>query len=101
MSSRNVRLTPDDRAAAVVLNKALAEAERVAAAGGDLSALDRVIRETIAAEPRALLKGLDIVDPDTFAPATGPLDSTVGVMVSAEFGGILLLDQREIGPKGT
>ena len=100
MSSRNARLTAEDRKAAVVLNAALTEAERIAAAGGDIAALDTAIRTVIASEPRACLKGLDIVDPEAFRPATGPLDATVGVMVSAEFGGILLLDQREIGPKG-
>ena len=98
MSSRNTRLTPDDRKAAVVLSQALTRAEAAAATGGDVAALIRTIKETIAAEPRGILRGLDVVDPLTFEAATGPLTATVGVMLSVEFGGILLLDQREIAP---
>ena len=96
MSSRNVRLSPKDRAAAPVLNAAL-DAAMNAATAEDIAT---TIREVISAEPRARLKGLDIVDAMTFAPVTGPLTSKTGVMISAEFGPaddpVLLIDQREI-----
>lgn len=98
MSSRNVRLTPEDRAAAPVLNRALEAAAALALPGVQIAELDRLIRETIEAEPRATLAGLDIVDAATFLPATGPLERAVGVMVSARFGDVLLIDQREIRP---
>ena len=35
---------------------------------------------------------------DTFEPAEGPVTRTLGIMISAEFGDILLIDQREISP---
>lgn len=98
MSSRNVRLSPEDRAAAPVLNAAL----DAAMGAGTAEDIDATIRATIAAEPRARLKGIDIVNAATFTPVTGPLTGTVGVMISAEFGPaddpILLIDQREITP---
>ncbi len=101
MSSRNVRLTPEDRAAAPVLYRALRAGAAAAAGGAEVAAVAEAIRAAVAAEPRATLRGLDIVDALTFAPAAGPVTAPVGVMLSAEFGGILLIDQMEIGPRGT
>lgn len=98
MSSRNRRLGEADRAAAVVLSRALTRAEALAAKGASIAELDAIIRSTINAEPRATLRAVDIVAARTLAPVSGPLTEPVGVMISAEFGGILLIDQREIGP---
>lgn len=92
MSSRNVRLTPADRAAAVVLNAALVEAEALARSGASVVQIASAIRATISAEPRADLKAVDIVDPVTF----GPPSADLGIMVSAQFGDVLLIDQREV-----
>jgi pantoate--beta-alanine ligase len=92
MSSRNVRLTPADRVAAVVLNAALFEAETLAHAGGSIDQITTAIRTKITAEPRASLKAIDIVDPLTFGPPTHDL----GIMISAQFGDVLLIDQREV-----
>ena len=98
MSSRNVRLTPKDRAAAPVLSASLDVAESVARQGATVTDLEEVVRSVIASEPRATLKGLDIVWADTFEPAEGPVTRTVGIMISADFGEVLLIDQREITP---
>ena len=92
MSSRNVRLTPDDRAAAVVLNAALVVAETMAHEGATVDQITAAIRAKISAEPRASLKAVDIVDPLTFGPPTRDL----GIMISAQFGDVLLIDQREV-----
>ncbi|MEL7462159.1 MAG: pantoate--beta-alanine ligase [Pseudomonadota bacterium] len=98
MSSRNLRLSPEDRAAAPVLNAAL-DAAMTARTVEEIAA---TIRNIVGGEPRATLKGLDIVDAATFAPVTGPLTAKVGVMISAAFGPaddpVLLIDQREITP---
>jgi len=100
MSSRNVRLTPADRAAAVCLNLALARAEALAAKGADIEALRAVIHDTITAEPRARLRAIDIVEALTLAPVSGVPTGDIGIMISAEFGpddnAVLLIDQREI-----
>ncbi|WP_204113272.1 pantoate--beta-alanine ligase [Shimia biformata] len=98
MSSRNVRLTPEDRAAAVVLNKALTLAEDATRAGTTVEALRDLIAGTIAAEPRATLRGLDVVHAGDLAEVSGPVTETTAIMLSVEFGGILLIDQREVTP---
>lgn len=98
MSSRNTRLTPEDRAAAVVLSRSLDAAEALAETGATAEDLATTIRDTVNAEPRAALQGLDIVNAETFEPAGGPITGPIGIMISAEFGGILLIDQREITP---
>lgn len=98
MSSRNVRLTEEDRAAAPILNASLDAAEKLVKAGTTAEEVAEVIARVIATEPRATLKGLDIVDADTFQPAQGAVKKTLGIMISAEFGDILLIDQREVTP---
>ena len=98
MSSRNVRLGPEDRRAATVLHAALTEAEALVAAGTDIETLRSAIRDRIKSEPRATLRAIDIVTPATFQPASGPVTGPIGIMLSAEFGSVLLIDQREITP---
>ena len=93
MSSRNVRLSAEGRAAAIVLNKALDQAEQ---AEKTVETLRDTIARHIATEPRALLRGLDIVSADTLAAISGPLQTAAAVMLSVEFDGILLIDQRVI-----
>lgn len=96
MSSRNVRLGAQDRKAALVLSRSLDAAE--ALSEKSVEALHKVIADTINTEPRATLRGLDIVQAETLADLSGPLTSPAAVMLSAEFGGVLLLDQRVIAP---
>ncbi len=102
MSSRNVRLSTADRAAAIVLNRSLDAAAAIASPDTAIDDLKSAIARTIDAEPRGDLKGLDIVWAADFAPATGKLTAPVGIMISVEFGPpdnrVLLIDQREISP---
>lgn len=98
MSSRNVRLTPEDRKAALVLSQSLARAEEAAGAGTTIEDLRDLIAATITAEPRATLRGLDIVGAEDLSDLSGPFTSPAAIMLSAEFGGILLLDQRVVSP---
>ena len=102
MSSRNARLGPEDRAAAAVLSRALDRGEAMARDGATLEEIDAAIRETVAGEPRAVLRGLDIVDAGTFRPVVRHLTGRAGIMLSAEFGPeasrVLLIDQREVEP---
>lgn len=98
MSSRNLRLGPEDRQAAVVLSRALDRAEEALAAGDTVEEMVEAIREVVAGEPRAALKGLDVVDAETFRPVLRYLTRRAGIMISAEVGGVLLIDQREVDP---
>ena len=102
LSSRNARLSPEDRAAAPVLKRALDTGAAIALPGTGIADIAAAIRETVATEPRARLEGLDIVHTDSFLPATGPLLTPIGIMISARFGqgddATLLIDQMEIHP---
>lgn len=98
MSSRNIRLTPADRAAAPILITALTAAEVMIQDGATVEAAHDIIAATIATEPLATLGAIDIVDPATFAPATGTPSGPVGIMISAEFGEVMLIDQKEVTP---
>ncbi|WP_370230116.1 pantoate--beta-alanine ligase [Cognatishimia sp.] len=96
MSSRNVRLTAEDRAASLVLNRSLDAAQ--AAQTTDPKQLRDIISNVISSEPRAKLHGLDVVQADTLHDITPGYDGPVAIMLSADFGGVLLLDQRVITP---
>ncbi|MEP3631592.1 MAG: pantoate--beta-alanine ligase [Shimia thalassica] len=98
MSSRNVRLTPEDRAAALVLSQSLTAAEQAAAKGTTIETLRDLISSTVSAEPRATLCGLDIVGAEDLSDLSGDLTSPAAIMISVEFGGILLIDQRVVTP---
>ncbi|WP_458792404.1 pantoate--beta-alanine ligase [Yoonia sp. MH D7] len=98
MSSRNVRLTPEHRAAAPILITALTAAEALLKSGETAQTASAAILATIGTEPLAHTPVVDIVDSTTFAPVTGKPTTSVGIMVSAQFGEILLIDQKEVTP---
>ncbi|MGR3714554.1 MAG: pantoate--beta-alanine ligase [Shimia sp.] len=97
MSSRNVRLTPKDRAAAVVLSRALQNAA-IAAPTATVADLRKVISDTISSEPNASLQGLDIVEAETLNNIDGGLTGPTAIMISVAFGDILLIDQKVVTP---
>lgn len=98
MSSRNVRLTQEDRKAALILNAALDMAEQCVSASISVEELGNAIRQMIKAEPRAVLRAVDIVAARTLAPMKGIITDETAILLSAEFGGVLLIDQREVCP---
>ena len=99
MSSRNVRLTPEDREAAVILWEALQRGEALAAEGASVEELRRGITAVIASERRAELKGIDIARAETLEEISGALDGPTAIMLSVRFGDVLLTDQRVVGPE--
>lgn len=98
MSSRNVRLTPEDRAAAVVLSRALFQAEEMAKTGITASRLRAWVAAHIQAEPRADLQSADIRDAQTLQPVSGPLTAPAVILLAVRFGSVLLIDQRVVTP---
>jgi pantoate--beta-alanine ligase len=100
MSSRNVRLTPEDRAAAPVLNAALTEAEDLARKGVTAGRLRSWVRDTLASEPRADVQSVDIRDAETLAPVSGQLRKPAVLLLAVRFGQVLLIDQRVVHPEG-
>jgi len=98
LSSRNVRLSQAERSAAPILNRALEQAEAAVKDGGTVEDAVAAIRETVGTEPLADLQAVDVVHAVTFQAATGKPHATIGIMISALFGEVLLIDQREIAP---
>ncbi len=96
LSSRNVRLSPEDRAAAVVLSRALFAAEAMVKTqpGVPVTRVLRGVRAVLAAEPRALVQAVDMRDAATLARVSGPLHKPVVVLLAVRFGAVLLIDQR-------
>jgi len=98
MSSRNVRLTPEDRAAAPVLSRALFTAAEMARTGITTSRLRAWVAATIQAEPRADLQSADIRDATTLAPLSGLLAGPAVILLAVRFGKVLLIDQHVVEP---
>ncbi len=98
MSSRNVRLTAADRAAAPILSRALDEAETMAATGLTASRLRAHVRATLEAEPRAHVRSVDIRDAATLAPVSGGLARPAVILLAVSFGSVFLIDNRVIVP---
>lgn len=98
MSSRNVRLNPQDRTAALVLSRSLDQAEQMTSDGATVQDLRDVITMQISTEPRASLVGLDIVGAGDLHEIVGHITAPAAIMISVSFGEILLIDQRVVTP---
>jgi pantoate--beta-alanine ligase len=99
MSSRNVRLTPEDRAAAPVLADALRLAESMVGQGQVTAAqLRQAVHDHIAAERRARVQSVDVRDAETLAALRGPLKRPAVILLAVRCGEVLLIDQRVVSP---
>jgi pantoate--beta-alanine ligase len=94
MSSRNVYLSPEERAAAPVLHRALrAGAALVEAAERDPAEVAARMATVVGSEPLARLDYAEVVDPDTLArPPVLVAGSEVRLLVAAGLGATRLLD---------
>lgn len=99
MSSRNRRLSPAERAAAPVLNRALDRAAQMVAEGAGLSAVRTELRRIIGAEPLADIRSIDIRDAATLS-RIATIQAPVVILLAVRFGEVLLIDQRVAHPKG-
>ncbi|WP_417627559.1 pantoate--beta-alanine ligase [Pararhodobacter aggregans] len=98
LSSRNVRLTPEDRAASVILSQSLFAAQEMAKTGITASRLRAWVAANIGANPRADLQSADIRDAETLATISGPLQRPAVILLAVRFGKVLLIDQRVVTP---
>ena len=99
-SSRNVRLSPDDRVGAVVLSQALTAAAS-AFLEGERSA-DSVMATVVSlikTEPRASLEYVAVVDATTLQPVTR-IESPAVVLLAGWFGDVRLIDNCVLGDNG-
>jgi len=96
-SSRNVYLSPAERAAAVIVPKALAEAERLLLTGlRDVATLESKLIEFIRTEPLAEPEVVAIRDPRSLERIE-TVNATALVLLYVRFGKTKLLDNRIIG----
>lgn len=81
LSSRNAYLDEEDRRAATVLSWALRAGRAAYDAGErDAETLRRVIRDVVAAEPRAEIDYVSLADPETLVELQGPVDRAAASM---------------------
>jgi pantoate--beta-alanine ligase len=97
LSSRNVHLSPAERAAAPVLHRAL-RAAQAAWSGGERSgdALRATMREVLAAEPLANVAYVSIADGTTLAELDR-IDGPALASLAARFGATRLIDNEPLG----
>ncbi|KQV65295.1 pantoate--beta-alanine ligase [Rhizobium sp. Root1220] len=99
-SSRNVYLSENERAAAVIVPKALEEAERLYAAGCDNAAtLEAALTRFIASEPLAVPEVVAVRHPDSLEPLTSLQSGPALVALFVRIGATRLLDNRVVGIK--
>jgi len=97
LSSRNVHLSPDERAAAPVLHRALLEA-RSRWEGGerDAEALRRAMRDVLATQPLAVPEYVSVADGLTLAEVESIHPPTL-LSLAVRFGATRLIDNELLG----
>ena len=93
LSSRNVRLGPEERERALSLSRALRAVEEAAAGGASLDEALAAGRERLAGVE---LEYLAAVEPETFAPAQSLPEEDVLVAVAARVGAVRLIDNTTV-----
>ncbi|MEQ3625584.1 MAG: pantoate--beta-alanine ligase [Celeribacter sp.] len=98
LSSRNVRLSADQRQAALVLNRALDAATQATEQGAPVDQIRAAANRVLTAEPQAAAPGIDVQDALSLADVTGRPTAPVVILLTARFGEVLLIDQRVATP---
>jgi pantoate--beta-alanine ligase len=99
LSSRNVHLTPEQRAAAPVLHRALARArERWEAGERSADALRETMRAELASEPLADVDYVSVADGTTLAEAD-IVDGPTLLSLAVRFGTTRLIDNEPLGAR--
>lgn len=93
MSSRNERLSPEDREKAAVVIDALREA-KIAFKKGERNAADlaQIVKSRISTEPLAKLDYVAIVDRDSLQPVEKIGDEEALILIAVHFGPVRLID---------
>lgn len=97
MSSRNVRLSPDERRRATAISRGLIAARDAAAAGErDANTLRTLVLAELAAAD-LVPEYVAVVDPGSFEPVVS-VDRPVLIAVAARVGSTRLIDNLEVAP---
>ncbi len=96
MSSRNMRLSSKERAAAPIIYKTMERALNKHTLGEtSVNALIEFITDEISAEPLATIKSIDIVDAENLQPMT-IINRPAALLLNVQFGDVILIDQSII-----
>lgn len=100
MSSRNTRLSAEERLKASIIYKGLREA-KIAFRNGERNAsnLAEIVRQMVEREPLALLDYVAVVDNETLEPVEKIDDIEVLIAVAVSFGKIRLIDNIILNKK--
>ncbi len=99
LSSRNVYLSPEERAQALSLSRGLRAAEAMWADGmRDAEALRRRVREEIEAEPLSNIDYVSLADQRTLQECTGPVGAPALLSLAVRFGATRLIDNVLLAP---
>ena len=97
MSSRNARLTPDERKAATVLSRALREGVTLARDGERNAArLVEIMRALCEAQPLVDVQYVVVVDSETLEPMSELDELPVRALIAASVGGTHLIDNMAL-----
>ena len=97
LSSRNVHLTTEQRAAAPVIHRALTAArDRWAAGERSAEAVRNVVREVLGAEPLAEVEYISCADAETLSELDR-VDGPALLSVAVRFGSTRLIDNEPLG----
>lgn len=98
LSSRNSYLTPQERAAAPVLYRALSAARaRYEAGEHDAEVLRRVMQDVLAAEPLAQVDYVSVADAETLRECEGAITGAVLLSMAVRIGRARLIDNITLG----
>jgi pantoate--beta-alanine ligase len=98
LSSRNRRLSPEQRAAAVVIPQALAAAQSAFRAGERDPAVLRHLVVTILGQDSGRTEYVEVADPETLLPLVTALDGPAVIAVAVWFGDVRLIDNALLEP---
>jgi pantoate--beta-alanine ligase len=97
LSSRNVRLSMQDREAATIISRALAETRQMYASGErDVQTLESYAQSIISAESRARIEYVAIADAITLQPLN-IVDRPAVLAAAVWFGDVRLIDNMRLG----
>jgi pantoate--beta-alanine ligase len=98
MSSRNSYLSPDERSQAVVLSESLCKAAGWVREGNrEPKSIRQKVLELISSKPLAQVDYVELVDPETFEPAT-TVDRPTLLALAVRFGRARLIDNCILTP---
>lgn len=99
-SSRNARLTKEDRAAAVILSQSLKKAQkRILEGEKDVSAIRQLIEDDIKSEARAKIQSIDICHAKKLDTLDRIDNQPIVILLVVAFGDVVLIDQQLVTPK--